>query len=229
MTERAEIARRARPKRDAAATQKRLLDAAEAEFAAKGFDGARLGAIALAADAQQALVHHYFGDKEGLYRAVLTRAVEAVSVEGWGILERVPAPALRDKKAKTIDVRPLVDAFVESLHRFFSSHAPLLAIVRHDAQAGGAFTRDLVGRTTKPVFEACVALIEDLARRGIVRADVDARHICISTCAMCTFPYRDEAFFSAIWPIDVKSRAFMEDRRREVVDTVMARLQRTSP
>ena len=61
----------ARRERNADATKARLLAAAESEFAAKGFDGARLGNIAKAAGVQQALIHHYFADKEGLYREVL--------------------------------------------------------------------------------------------------------------------------------------------------------------
>src|SRR4051794_30056411 len=60
-----------RRERNAAATQKRLLDAAESEFAARGFAGARLREIADTAGVQPALIHHYFVDKQGLYRAVL--------------------------------------------------------------------------------------------------------------------------------------------------------------
>src|SRR3954451_22138381 len=48
-----------RKERNALETKRRILHAAEREFAAKGFDGARLGIIARAADVQQALIHHY--------------------------------------------------------------------------------------------------------------------------------------------------------------------------
>jgi len=219
---------RTKPKRDAEATKKRLLDAAETEFANKGFAGARLGAIAAAAAAQQALVHHYFGDKEGLYAAVLTRAVEATTSEGWGILQGIPAAAPRGKKrAKGLDLpalRALTDAFAASLLRFFATHAALLSIVRHDARAGGELTRELVTRTSKPMFDIVVAMMEDLARRGVVRRDIDVRQLCVSVFAMCAYPYYDEEFLTLLWPVDIRSAEFMDARRREIVETAMARL-----
>ncbi len=220
-------ARRTKPKRDAEATKKRLLDAAESEFAKKGFAGARLGAIATAAAAQQALVHHYFGDKEGLYAAVLTRAVEATTSEGWDILQRIPTSPSRGRRAKGLELptlRALIDAFVASMLRFFATHAALLSIVHHDARAGGAFTRELVTRTSKPVFDVVVTMLEDLARRGVVRRDVDVRQLCVSVFAMCAYPYYDEEFLSVLWPIDVRGAEFMDGRRREIVATAMARL-----
>ncbi len=207
---------RPRQRRNSENTKKRLLDAAEAEFAIKGYDGARLGAIASAAGAQQALIHHYYGDKEGLYRAVVERAIETLSKEGWDILERM---------APRADVRAFVEAFVRALLSYFSSHAPLLAIFRAEASAGGGFSRDLLERHTKPVFDAVVAELESLARRGEVRADVDARHLCVSVCGMCAFPFYDEAFLAVIWPVDMKNPAFLEARERDIVELVMTRIQ----
>lgn len=48
-----------------------LLDAASQEFAAKGFSGARVNAIAEAAGVNKQLVFYYFGSKRGLYQAVI--------------------------------------------------------------------------------------------------------------------------------------------------------------
>ena len=57
--------------RDPARTRKRILEAASAEFAAKGFAGARVDAIAREASINKRMLYHYFGDKEGLFREVL--------------------------------------------------------------------------------------------------------------------------------------------------------------
>lgn len=54
--------------RDAARTRWQLLDAALAEFAAKGFAGARVADIAARAGVNKQLISYYFGGKEGLYR-----------------------------------------------------------------------------------------------------------------------------------------------------------------
>jgi AcrR family transcriptional regulator len=56
-----------------AETKERILNAAKHVFAEKGFDGARMGAIARTAKANQALIHYYFESKEKLYEQVLLR------------------------------------------------------------------------------------------------------------------------------------------------------------
>lgn len=48
-----------------------LLTAARAQFAERGYSGATIRTIAAAADVDPALIRHYFGDKEGLFRAAL--------------------------------------------------------------------------------------------------------------------------------------------------------------
>jgi AcrR family transcriptional regulator len=57
--------------RDAARTRQRILDAALAEFAAKGFAGARVREIAQRAGVNAQLISYYFGGKEGLYNELM--------------------------------------------------------------------------------------------------------------------------------------------------------------
>ncbi len=55
--------------RDPERTKARLLRAALKEFASHGYAGARVARIARNARANQRMVYHYFGSKEGLYEA----------------------------------------------------------------------------------------------------------------------------------------------------------------
>jgi len=59
--------------RDSSATKRRLLDAAEAEFAEHGLAGARVARIADTGGANKQAIYAYFGDKTGLFDAVLAR------------------------------------------------------------------------------------------------------------------------------------------------------------
>ncbi|HTQ50335.1 MAG TPA: TetR family transcriptional regulator [Candidatus Acidoferrales bacterium] len=59
------------PLRDPKRTRERILSAALKEFAARGFDGARVDAIAHRADINKRMLYHYFGNKEHLFREVL--------------------------------------------------------------------------------------------------------------------------------------------------------------
>ncbi|MRH93137.1 TetR family transcriptional regulator [Nocardia sp. SYP-A9097] len=57
---------------DTEGTKQRLLDAAVHEFAERGPDGARVAAIAARACVNKERIYQYFGDKQGLFEAVLT-------------------------------------------------------------------------------------------------------------------------------------------------------------
>jgi TetR/AcrR family transcriptional regulator len=61
--------------RDPERSQERIRQAALREFAAKGFAGARVDAIARRAAINKRMLYHYFGDKEGLFREVLRRKI----------------------------------------------------------------------------------------------------------------------------------------------------------
>src|SRR5665213_964055 len=63
-------------------TRARILSAALAEFAAQGFAGARVDVIARRAAINKRMLYHYFGDKEGLFKAVLRRKV--AERRAWG-------------------------------------------------------------------------------------------------------------------------------------------------
>ena len=64
-TKKAEKIRR----RNAESTKRRLLDAATAEFAERGFAGARIDRIAERAGTNKRMIYAYFGDKDQLLEA----------------------------------------------------------------------------------------------------------------------------------------------------------------
>ena len=64
--------------RDVAATRERLLDAARSLFAEHGFEDVTVRDICRDAGANLALVSYYFGDKHGLYLAIVNDAIASV-------------------------------------------------------------------------------------------------------------------------------------------------------
>jgi TetR/AcrR family transcriptional regulator len=57
--------------------ERAMLEAAERVFAEQGFAGATTAAIARSAGVPKANLHYYFATKEGLYRAVIERVLNA--------------------------------------------------------------------------------------------------------------------------------------------------------
>ena len=77
------------------ASKTRILAAAEAVFAERGFEGATTAAIARRAGLPKANLHYYFATKEELYRRVLGRVLDA-----W--LER-RGPSTRPSRPRSAD------------------------------------------------------------------------------------------------------------------------------
>ena len=177
-----------RRERNSAATKLRLLDAAEHEFAARGFTGVRLRDIADAAGVQPALIHHYFGDKQGLYRAVLDRVLLPTSTESWTLL------------GSGRDLDDLLDGFAEMLLRFHASHHNLLAILRHEAVSGSDVLSEITRERTLPVITALRGIVVEAQARGQIRADIAPEEIIVAGMSMVAYPFLEAQMLGVMMP-----------------------------
>jgi TetR/AcrR family transcriptional regulator len=78
-------------------TRQRILDVATKEFAAKGYDGARVDDIMRASNVSKNLIYHYFGSKEQLFIEVLEAAYEGMHAHqmAWSIDVSSPVDGVR--------------------------------------------------------------------------------------------------------------------------------------
>lgn len=204
----------ARRERNAAATRQRLLDAAEREFAARGFAGARLREIADGARVQPALIHHYFVDKQGLYRAVLDRALLPTSTESWTLLET------------RRDLEGLLNGFIDLLVRFYAAHQNLLAIMRHEALSGSPVLVEVCKERTVPIIDAVAAFLADRQRAGEVRDDMPAHEIIALGMSMVMYPFVEAGLFEIVMPSVVpRDEAMLEQRKRAIVALLLGGLR----
>lgn len=90
----------------AGGTRARILDAAEALFAERGFEGTTVRDITEAAHANIAAVNYHFGSKEELLRAVTDRVVEPLNAR------RRELVAALDTRTTPPPVAAVLDAFV---------------------------------------------------------------------------------------------------------------------
>lgn len=206
-----------RQKRDAVATQKKLLDAAEKEFAQRGYAGARLKDIASAAGVQTTLIHHYFDDKGGLYRAVLERALLPTQEESWSIL--------RENR----DLEGLVRGFVRVLTRFYARHRNLLAILRHEAVTGSEVLPEILRERLAPLAAAVIEIVRDMQQRGEIRAEIDPRELAVLTFSMAVHPFVDGALIQVVLPGAIPDDEAELARREDAIVTLLLRALRTEP
>ena len=125
---------RHRRQRDARRARAVILDAAEAVFAEHGFDGARSDAIATASGYNVSLLFQYFGDKRGLYTAVLQRADRELRA----LQERVLAPLLGDEVLASQEpgFRSFLETVVHITFDYLVDHPRFLRILTWEMAEG---------------------------------------------------------------------------------------------
>ena len=207
-----------RKERNAAATKQRILDAGEREFAARGFAGARLREIADAAGVQPALIHHYFTDKQGLYRAVLDRALLPSSTESWTILE------------SRRDLEGLVAGLIDVLLRFYAAHQNLLAILRHESVSGSTVLEELARERMLPIIQAITLYLEDRQRAGEVRDDIPVAEIIVSGMAVTVYPFVEESLIRVMLPsVIARDEEALERRKQAIVKLLLDAIRPPAP
>jgi AcrR family transcriptional regulator len=158
------------------AVREALLRAARELFSQRDFRAVPVRSIAARARVNPALVNYHFGDKRGLYRAMLEQTLGPVIARAQAFSESGAEPDLREL------VRNIMRVLAEE------PWVPRL-IVREVLAEEGAF-RQLFAREFAAKGGGRLPLI--LARereRGLVRPDLDLTLTAISIMSMTLFPF----------------------------------------
>ena len=172
-------------------TRSLILSAALKEFAAHGFAGARVDAIARRAAINKRMLYHYFGDKEELFRAVLR--VKITERQAW---------------ADSMSGDP-----AESLPFWFEATCKDVDWVRlltWEALQGGETVIDETERRT-----AAKRGLERIRRRqasGQISPEFDPRHILLAMRSLTMFPVAFPHLTKLIMGCSVFDPKFQKER-----------------
>jgi AcrR family transcriptional regulator len=101
--------------------QDSILNAAEKEFSAKGFDGARVDQIAREAGVNKALLYYYFKSKKGLLQALYERLID----KGFSTIEFESL----SEGGRFIDDPESFTRFYSRFLRFFEDYRDIIRIL----------------------------------------------------------------------------------------------------
>lgn len=152
-----------------------LLDAAGRLFLKHGFDRVTARQIAVAAGTTPAMIHYYFGNKLGLFRAMLERAIRPV----------------RELLAGSLQAGPVDPAVLIRMHMQTVAAHPWIAtlivneVLAEKGRFRSTFVRDIAGRQAPLVME----LLQRARANGGVREDLDVRFAALSLMSLCMFPF----------------------------------------
>jgi TetR/AcrR family transcriptional regulator, regulator of cefoperazone and chloramphenicol sensitivity len=193
----------------------RLLQAGLQQFAEHGFAAASTRAIAGAANANVALISYHFGDKEGLYRAVLTELSAAVG-EAFEQLEQVSVP---------------FDQALEGLYRGFigdldgddqESRLMMKIHFRECADPSLVFKQWVRG-TVGPMF---IQLENMLMRElGLAHSDVGVHRLAFALISIANDYWMSEAFMSELSPQLRARKSWLDDTIRHLCDLGLGMVQ----
>ncbi|MBM3395371.1 MAG: DUF1956 domain-containing protein [Betaproteobacteria bacterium] len=156
-----------------AQARERLIVEATRAFAARGYSAASTREICEAAGANLASIHYYFGDKEGLYRAVLTRPIDLLTGHFRGFDDM--------GLSFTEAMRRFLGAFLTHLMSEAEEALVMRLHLREMLEPSSVF-RDVLEHTVFPHHEALVGL---LARHcGMKKPDTELHQLAFAIVAM---------------------------------------------
>lgn len=199
----------------AAATRQRILDAALAEFAAKGLAGARVDEIATRAGANKRMLYAHFGSKEELWLVVLESAYAAKRAE-----------------ERALDVEGLPPA--EAMHRlvafnlrYTAAHPEFVALLNQENIHRAAYlTRsDQVPAMYSPLLESLGAVLRRGAAEGAFRRDVDPLQLYITIVGIGHFYVANRHTLSTIFGAGLDTGSALAAREAHCVAVVLGYLR----
>lgn len=188
-----------------------ILAAARTEFVEKGLSGARVDEIAARTATSKRMIYYYFGDKEGLYRAVLEDAYQR----------------MRDSERKLdLAALPPREALAKLVAASFDYHADDPGYVRLIMVENIHHARHLQGSTTiGPLNLPAIETVREIYQRGVTegvfRAGLDPLDIHLTIAALGFFNVSNQATVRELFGHDTAEPANRERRRNHVVETVL--------
>jgi TetR/AcrR family transcriptional regulator len=192
----------------AVATRRRILDAALKLFSGWGYESTRVKDIALKAGVNGALVHHYFGDKDDLYQAVLSDALRPLKEAGQRILVRgLPADLL-------------LATWIEVMSTFFTQHRDVLWLVTRECLGSAGQMKRIVLEALGPLFQETVAALkQSQARSG--SPEVDPTYLVVNTLGMVAVWHTHGELIDQVLGEDTSSERSRRKQREEIAALVL--------
>lgn len=199
-------------------TEQLILEAAEQEFLAKGFGGARTTVIAEKAGVTHAMLHYYFRTKQQLFERILEKTFALVSQTMITAIGDPDMPIVKRLESAIASHFDLIAAHPQ-LPRFF-----LNAIILHPEHYHTLYDRlkDLSGN----LFAGLQRDIDAEVRAGKIER-VDVRMLFISILSLNILPFITYEFTKPLLGDLTDDREkYLAERKAENIETILRRIKK---
>jgi len=193
----------------------RILSAAIAEFASRGFKGASMDAVAARTNTTRALINYYFGSKEKLYLAVLERVYAEIR------------DAERELDLEHLPPEDAIRGIVEFTYNYYVEHEYFVRIVVAENQAKGWHMKRFpsLRAVNRPIVDMLGAMIARGQSDGTFRSDADPVDVHMAIAALGMFNVTNQYTFGALFQRAMGAKGDVSQRRRMVADIILSWLR----
>jgi TetR/AcrR family transcriptional regulator len=204
---------------DAEGTREAILDAAEQIFAEHGFDGARIDAIAAAADYNKSLIFHYFGDKLGLYAAVIRRADQQMN-EG---LEHIVALLLEDDTVSNVHkFKAVLKELLNTYFDYLVKNPRIMRIFNWEMAEGWQTYAKIISQRDKEDVALFAPFFKRAQSAGLLRPNFEPMLQFVISGFLCQSYLGSIPLYQMLMPgADFSSPAALARARAYIVDFVI--------
>lgn len=200
--------------RDPERSRQAILDAARAEFCQYGLTGARVERISRRSRTNPRMIYHYFGNKEGLYLAVL----EAV----YGEIRRRESELDLARQPPLEGMRRLIGFTFD----FFASRGDFIALIANENILKARYLKRLpsIRAMTVPLIEAIRDLLTRGVREGLFREGVDPVQLYVSIVAQSQLHISNRHTLSVLFDQDLGASGWLAARRAHTLEILLGYL-----
>ena len=191
-------------------TEALILKAAKAEFINNGYAGARMQAIADAANINKAMLHYYFRSKDQLFSKIME---ESVSLMAMQII-----PAFLGDRSVIEKFNVLVNNYIDTINK--NPYIPLF-ILGELSRGQQNFQEQLKSKMFEnDVFSNFIQQIEEEQNQGRLKS-IPPHHIMLTVMSLLTFPFIAKPVFINLLDIDEKDYTEMMKQRKVIVIDIL--------
>jgi TetR/AcrR family transcriptional regulator len=189
------------------ATMAHIVATSEKVFAQAGFNGVSMADLAKAAELPKPNLHYYFGNKEGLYRAVLANIMSVwISATDHILPENDPAEALAE--------------YVRSKIALSKNRPHASRVFANEILNGAPQLRSFLANDLRALVKEKTRVFDQWAARGLMER-VDAPHLLFAIWAM-TQTYADfEAQIGPVLGVAKMGDTVYEDGAKTIIKLVL--------
>lgn len=192
----------------------RILEAARQEFFKKGYEGARMQAIADAAGINKALLHYYFNNKETLFNEIFEASF------------RKFIPHVEEMIMQEEDIFIIIKKFVDAYISLMQSQPSLPLFLFHEINKDADRVFKLIFNNAQPTMMLHLFQKVDKAQKEYLIKPIRFEQLVMNIMSMCVFPFLAKPMMQRVMSFtDSVFDDMMEQRKQLVADFIIDSIQ----